>query len=80
MVTCMKTTIDIPDALAREAKALAQRQGASLRELVIAGLHAEVARRSESRPAFTLTTVPGGGLHPDVRPEDLTALAYDLAP
>lgn len=41
----MKTTIDLPDALAAEARAVARAQGASLRELVVAGL------RSESGPA-----------------------------
>lgn len=75
----MKTTIDVPDALAREAKSLAAAQGVSLRELVVSGLRAEIARRSTTGPHedFALHTVGGRGLRPEVDPQRLTDLAYD---
>ena len=62
----MKTTIDLPDALANEAKTLAASTGTTLRDLVVAGLRSEVERRS--RPAtvdFVFPTVAGRGLRAD---------------
>ena len=76
----MKTTIELPDALAREAKQLARQRRLSLRELVTEGLRLEVARlRSEESGAeFRFRTVGGAGLRPGVDPASLTARAYDL--
>ena len=76
----MKTTIDLPDALAAEARALAGAQGATLRDLVVAGLRAEVERRREPGPRvdFVFPTVGGRGLQPGVDASRLTDLAYDL--
>ncbi len=76
----MKTTIDLPDALAAEARDVARRQGASLRDLVIAGLRAEVDRRTSAAPRvdFAFVTCDGEGLQPGVDPARLTELAYDL--
>ena len=76
----MKTTIELPDALAAEAREIARNQGASLRELVVAGLRAEVERRTSATPRvdFSFVTVPGHGLQPGVDPAQLTELAYDL--
>ena len=76
----MKTTIDIPDALAAEMKALIAREGSTMRELVVDGLRREIDRRRQSRPKadFVFTTVDGQGLNPDVDPALLTRLAYDL--
>lgn len=75
----MKTTIEVPDALAREAKSLAAEQGVTLRELVVSGLRAEIARRTSTveHRDFVLHTVGGRGLRPDVDPRGLTDLAYD---
>ena len=75
----MKTTIEIPDALAQEAKEIALAQGATLRELVISGLRAEVERRSAPTTVqdFRLHTVTGRGLRPGVDPQRLTELAYE---
>ena len=42
MVTHMKTTIEIPDALLKEAKDVAAARGTTLKELVATGLHAVV--------------------------------------
>jgi hypothetical protein len=80
MVAHMKTTIEIPDPLLRRAKALAAKQGASLKELV------ELALRHflESQPAasgrFTLKdcSFTGDGLQPGVSLSDWTALRASM--
>ena len=41
----MKTTIELPDDLAAEAKRIAAQSGTTLRSLVEAGLRAELERR-----------------------------------
>ena len=76
----MKTTIDLPDALAAEARDVARTQGTTLRELVVAGLRIEVERRHAAKPRvdFSFVTVPGRGLKPGVDARQLTELAYDL--
>lgn len=75
----MKTTIDLPDALAREAKELAHRQGVSLRELVVEGLRSEVARRSTvAEVDFVFPTVGGRGLAVDIHPGAVIAASYGL--
>jgi hypothetical protein len=75
----MKTTIEVPDALAVEAKALAHRQGVTLRELVVEGLRAEVERRSQpaTRVDFHFPTFGGDGLRPGVEWADLVDLSYE---
>jgi hypothetical protein len=57
----MKTTIEIPDALFREAKEYAARHGLALREVVERGLRAVV--HGEVRPArrFRLKTLTTKG-------------------
>ena len=42
----MKTTIDLPDDLAAEARRIAAQSGTTLRSLVEAGLRAELERRA----------------------------------
>lgn len=76
----MKTTIDLPDALARQAKEVARKHHLSLRELVTEGLRAEVERLSSPnvQKEFRFTTVPGDGLRAGVSPQSLTDRAYDL--
>lgn len=75
----MKTTIEIPDALAAQAKDLAHTQGATLRELVVAGLRHEVERRQRiTRVDFHLPTTPGEGMVVDVAPEHAIERSYDL--
>ena len=63
----MKTTIEIPDALAAEAKEVARAEHSTLRELVVAGLRAELERRRDI-PAvdFHFPTVSGDGMGPDL--------------
>lgn len=75
----MKTTIELPDSLAREAKVLARDQGVTLRQLMIEGLRLELERRSaEHRVDFEFPTVRGNGLQAGVELADLSRLAYDL--
>ena len=79
MVSRMKTTIDLPDALAEDAKRLALDSGTSLRELVVEGLRAEIERRA-ARPTvdFHFMTAGGRGIRADVSDTPLTDLAYGL--
>ena len=75
----MKTTIELPDALAAEAKELARVEQSTLREFVIAGLRSEIARRRHT-PAveFHFPTVGGQGLAIGLSPADAIAASYDL--
>jgi putative antitoxin of VapBC-like toxin-antitoxin system len=63
----MKTTIEISDALLREARKLAAREGVTLRALVERGLHRVIAETK--RPPFRMRDgrFKGNWLHPDVR-------------
>jgi hypothetical protein len=77
----MKTTIELPDDLARRAKGLAAEQGTTLRELVVQGLRQEVERRAQASVVdFVFPTVDGRGLRVEVDPARLTELAYEQAP
>lgn len=80
MVTNMKTTVDIADALLREARALARREGTTLKALIEEGLRAVLARRSGTA-SFHLAdaSVGGEGLQPGVSLaswDEIRALAY----
>lgn len=71
MVICMKTTVEIPDALAEEAKALARRERTTLRALIEAGLRHVL--RERGRPGrFELrdASFGGRGLQPGLREGD----------
>ncbi len=63
----MKTTFDLPAPLLEEAKALAARDGTTLRALVEEGLRVSLARRKKGR-RFRLRdgSVKGNGLQPGV--------------
>ncbi|MBG0813059.1 type II toxin-antitoxin system VapB family antitoxin [Planomonospora sp. ID82291] len=76
----MKTTVEISDALLREARRLARSEGTTLRALVEEGLRSVLARRAE-KEGYTLpdASVGGQGLQPRLRDaswEDVRALAY----
>jgi hypothetical protein len=64
----MKTTIEISDALLREARKVAAQEGITLRALVERGLHRVIAE-TKQRPPFRMRdgSFKGEGLHPDVR-------------
>lgn len=68
MVTHMKTTIDIADALFAEAKATAERERTTLRALVEEGLQDVLKKREVGRPPFHFrdASVGGQGLQPGV--------------
>lgn len=75
----MKTTIELPDALAKQARDVARAQGVTLREVIEAGLRAELDRRTapEGRRPFRFRTVGGSGLHEGIDPADLREHAYE---
>jgi len=81
MGTRMKTTVEIGDALAAEVRALAAREGTTLRALIEAGLRA-VLRERRTRARFRLrdASVDGRGLQPEFRGADwerIREAAYD---
>lgn len=47
----MRTTIDLPDALLRRAKATAAMRGVSMKELVIAAIERETRPEAPPKPA-----------------------------
>jgi hypothetical protein len=57
----MKTTIEIPAALFREAKKFAARHGIPLREVVERGLRQVLRGTRPARPRFRLKTVTTAG-------------------
>lgn len=76
----MKTTIELSDALLEEAKRIAARDGATLRELVESGLR-RVLRERRAKGAFVLrdARVGGRGLRPEARGrswDELRELSY----
>lgn len=74
----MKTTIDIPDELAADAKRVARDGDSTLRELVLAGLRSEIARRgTRPRIDFSFPTQGGRGLVRGVAPVDAIAHSYE---
>lgn len=62
----MKTTIDIADAILREAREVAARDQTTLKELVQEGLSRVLQERRPRRGAFRLRTIEpvGGGFQP----------------
>lgn len=68
MVDRMKTTVNLPDELIREAQELARQQRTTLRELIETGLRA-VVRQRLNESAFMLedASIGGDGLQPAFR-------------
>ena len=60
MVPRMKTTVEIPDSLAQEAKAVARRERTTLRALIEAGLR-QVLKDRRRRERFRLRDASFGG-------------------
>jgi len=80
-VVTMKTTVEISDPLLREARALAAREGITLRALLERGLHRVIAESKRSA-AFRLrdASFKGEGLRPELRDaqwERIRDLAYE---
>jgi hypothetical protein len=65
----MKTTVEISDALLREARKLAAREGLTLRTLLERGLRQVVAEGNQNKAAFTLrpASFKGKGLQVELR-------------
>jgi len=64
----MKTTVELSDALAKRARALAAREGTTLRALVEDGLRQVLAaRREKTRFKLRDASVSGNGLQPEFR-------------
>lgn len=62
----MRTTVDLPDELLREARQRAAREGTTLTALLADGLRLRLAGRQERRPRRRRLPVSrvGGGLQP----------------
>lgn len=80
MLSHMKTTVDISDALLAEARRTARRTSTTLKALIERGLRT-VLDEEAARPAFTLrdASVAGDGLQRDVRGagwDEIRDLAY----
>ena len=71
MVDRMKTTVEIPDPLAEEAKSVARREKTTLRALIETGLR-QVLRDRRRRARFRLrdASFGGQGLQPGFRDGD----------
>lgn len=79
MVTRMKTTVEIPDALADLARSVAREHGLTLRELINVGLRLEIDRlsdKAQTKP-FVMPTFSGRGLKTGISSRDLVSLAYE---
>ncbi len=77
MVVCMKTTIELPAALAKRAKDLAHEQNTTLRELITSGLERELDRRSSGQAIrFDWVTCDGQGIQID--PATAISQSYEL--
>lgn len=62
----MKTTVEIPDTLMKEARRLASRQRTTLRVLIVEGLRRVLTeRRSSAGFRLKKATFKGNGLQPE---------------
>lgn len=78
MLLCMRTTIDIDDALYRELKQEAAKRGMKLREVVQEHLRrARALRPRKPVYRFRWKTDPPGRIQPGVRLDDRESL-FDL--
>jgi hypothetical protein len=77
----MKTTIEISDPLFVKAKALAQRENTTLRQLVEQGLQQVIHERRTKRKVFKLRdgSVDGGQLTPEAISRGGWAAMRDMA-
>lgn len=75
----MKTTIELPDGLAQEAKEVAISTGTTLRDLMVTGLRSELSRRRDApRVDFVFPTQGGEGMPNGLTPSDAIDRGYGL--
>lgn len=76
MVTHMKTTIDLPDALLADARRVASREKTTLRALMEEGLREALRRRKAKPEPFRLrdASFQGEGLQTDIAEGDWAAI------
>ena len=73
----MKTTLDIPDPLFREAKMVAARDGTTLRAVVTQALEAELKRRGPASDSSPLPRAFGGMRHLKDETDDINRAVED---
>jgi hypothetical protein len=75
----MKTTVEIPDALFREAKRYAASHDLTFREVVETGLRRVVADKAKPSKPFKLKdgSVKGTGMLKDFTWEEIRAMSYE---
>jgi hypothetical protein len=73
---CMRTTVDLPDELLRQARTRAAEEGTTLTALLTEGLRLRLsdAPPGRKRQRKLPTSVAGGGLHPWIDPSSNASL------
>jgi hypothetical protein len=68
----MKTTVNLPDELLRQAQEVAHRERTTLKELIEAGLRSVLAEHGRTEAGFALedASVDGRGLQPEFQGAD----------
>lgn len=74
MVTHMKTTVEISDALLEAARQVASREHTTVRSLIEEGLRLVVGRRSRATFRLRDASVTGKGLTPEVEGQGWEAI------
>lgn len=73
----MKTTVELPDALLREAKAYAARQGVPMREVFERGLRAVLDEAPKEPFKLKTVTTKGEGMVSDYSWQEVLDMVYD---
>jgi hypothetical protein len=75
MLCCMRTTVDLPDELLREARRRAAEEGTTLTSLLADGLRLRLTGApARGRPRRLPVSRVGGGLHPWIDPASNASL------
>jgi hypothetical protein len=78
MVVRMKTTVDIADAMLKEAKLIAAREGTTLKALIDEGLRHVIEERAQQKTGFRLRDVRYGDSvgAPGIDPNDWMSIKH----